>query len=348
MTTIVLENVAGRVEAAVRDEEEGRVENAVLSKRVPAKTGDDRFAYGFTSNPDFTRQRDLEVARESRLKQIGKYRKDALALEKQLEKVGIKPIATITTTAWYSICKSNGLFMLQPNRKGYVRINNNVVSELRGKSDGNPNVLMSIAMFVGCIAGLAAAVAYIPDQWAGSSQFMVGAISVIGSTICTALLTGFAYSFWSDHRFEKAVDAWLKGKSWKDILLAVSYQNHHTGIPCLTNEGSVNTRITLPPAPVEVIGIVERFQELHETDEWGSSLVLRVMAEPDAISFDKSIKEIFKLERERQIEWERAIAQDPILFVQNGSAVAVLAQYGGNLKWEEKAIDDLINSEHLL
>lgn len=101
-----------------------------------------------------------------------------------------------------------------------------------------------------------------------------------------------------------------------------------------SNTRSIETGVNLPNPPDDVAQILLRVQDLN----------LGVAATAEAIRFNDTPSVLIAgtyNERARAGEYP-----DPIIFIEQGEAVAVIAQFG-DFPVEREVVDRVVNSEHL-
>lgn len=73
-------------------------------------------------------------------------------------------------------------------------------------------------------------------------------------------------------------------------------------------------------------------------------MALNVAAVPEAIRFDQSISSIFFSHVIEQVRYEEALRRDPIVYVEQSPATAILAQFG-DFPIERELVDRVVAAQ---
>lgn len=268
-----------------------------------------------------------------------RYRTDRQLVTDKLKRVGVEPIAVLPRSAWDRICAESNLYRFVP-RGDTVRIDTSALlaeAQKEAKAEealigeqscGNwkvPLVLLA--------ASLGAAYFHSPAWLAMSACFGLWAIC--------------AYSrkevMWYERRAleSKHLRARVEHHEKAGSIIAMLWPKCIEPAAKANTEEDAEIRIALPEAPAEV---VERVLAVER-----ARLPLHVAVVAEAISFKESVADAVL--RSRTKFWEdvarmEALKRDPIHYVVEGSAVAIIDQYG-EFPIEQAVINQVINSEHL-
>lgn len=341
------------VEKAVQLEEAGvRTESlmAVVGQATPANL------HGFMLPVETVQENTIRQVGHIRRLQITKYRDNAHWLRKCLESVGVEPIAVITGKAFDRLIAEMGLFKLCPSAGGMIGINPEKIKALRENADVvGLHALLGVLTFLFVATMIAG---YVTMTWGFSYEnspwpWVGAALTGVVSFAIACGVGGSIEARATKSRFNRRTAMYLQATSWKQLLHDISDKgrNFQRADSHYRDDSMYARQLVLPPAPPQVLDIVQRCARLHTEGLHGESpskIALWIAAEADAISFKHGINGLFEFDAiEAHLARERAIAADPILYIRLGEAVAVIAQYG-DLPDERETIDRIVNSEHLL
>lgn len=267
-----------------------------------------------------------------------RYRADRELVIGKLKRVGVEPIAVLPLTAWERICDSTGLYRFKPNGD-QVRVSaSNLFKQAekyaRAKASERHDGFMIaclatwFVLTVGC--GL---LGYnVHPGW----YFPMAAIGFFGFLI---LIAGI-------------VDGPMNSRP-RDIEaarireLVAEHEKNGTLIkelwPDLKEPAKgENIRIALPEPPADV---QERLIAAER-----ARLPLNIAVVGDAIAFKELVADVLVGIRGKywdEVERLEALNRDPIAYVIEGTAVAIIDQYG-EFPIEKEVINKVINSEHLV
>jgi hypothetical protein len=286
----------------------------------------ERTAYGFTIPDSLTRELALADKRPGRLTLLNGYRDNALTLRKKLEGVGVTPLAVITTTAWNALVDKAGLFILVPDRYGCVFISHDLVRKLRG----NANIRSHgwLALFPPAI--ILAIIGQFFEWSFEPAMLWTCAAAGLATLVAGVVAITEVESKRSKARYRRAVVNYLATHDWPQVLRDLLRGNGYGGQP---------VHITLPDPPIDVADILCRLPR--------TELTVHIAAEAGAISLKHGLKDVFDEAYDGLLAHEEALRKDPIIYVQQGMAVAIVAQFG-DFPIERALIDDVLASEHLL
>ncbi len=247
---------------------------------------------------------------------VESYMEDVTKLRARLATKDIKPLAVLPLTWWDKICKESGL----------IRVSGGSNTLKVGLTPIQADVFG--AYFLGIPT---AAVATFLGSWLLGAFY--GNAAALAGTVFVVLVALAGFSTTADR-----VVAWLCTPTAKSraraLLQAVQAVK--------TEERDSQVRdvpFRLPPPPPEVVSILTRLTGLYEVS---------VAAEPSAFRLGISLPQLVGMaKRDRRTalftEFNDAM-NDPIIYVRHGAAVAILAQYGGELKIERAVIDRVLGT----
>lgn len=268
-----------------------------------------------------------------------RYRTDRQLVTDKLKRVGVEPIAILPRTAWDRICVESQLYRFIP-RGDTVRMDiSKLVEEATKKareeelqigqqSSGNWKIPLAL------LALLAPAAHFHSIGWLFPFPLI-------------AMWAAYAYSgeklHWSERQALEAkhLRTLVEEHEKAGNIVAMLWPNCIEPTAKKKAEDNAEVRIALPEAPPEV---VERVLAVER-----ARLPLHVAVVAEAISFKEPI--VDAVLRSRTKYWEEiaqleALKRDPIHYVVEGSAVAIIDQYG-EFPIEQAVINQVINSEHL-
>lgn len=345
----MLKYLNDRVESAVAEEERGEI----ITVSALAGIGDTTPTHlcGFEMPAEMVRTDALIRDRKGRLERITAYRNDAAHARTALGSIGVTSLAVITEKAFDELVRRMGLFTLYPSERGSVVVNNSHIVAMRNPGAGLHAALMALSLAAGVLAVMGYAHLGF-DVFQGPLQF-AGAAGSFAVTFGALAFIGIAIEDHVRRRgFKKRATSYLRATSWEQMLVDLSHERKRSFYrPSWDGYDDTPTirQIILPPAPPEVIDVVCRISRARALEKHDSEKFrLQIAAEADAIAFKGGVRGLFDIDAiEAQIERERQIKADPILYVVIGSAVAIVGQYG-DLPAERAVIDGIVNSEHLL
>lgn len=295
-------------------------------------------AFGFALGPDAAQREVMEHHRVQRRARIKLYRDHSSQLQKLLDSRGIEPLAMITRKAWMKIVADHGLINVCPSWSGSVAFDMSRTPTLK---------YVAGLDWVPFVVGLVFTFATTATGWLlfGQANYTFSPIivGIVGAVILMALLARMIDPIQAKRR-RKLLQNFVKTQTHKQLLQLVS--THEYGMTYLASgqySDQYQHDVVLPEPPSTVLDILKK---LNQTQEWQPRLF--VAAEPDAIQIAGGWAHAFVKEVEAEEARRIALKADPILYLINGEAVAILAQYGEGFKLEEAAIEAVINSEHLL
>lgn len=258
------------------------------------------------------------------------YSTSAKALRAMLKEAGIQPLAILPRQWWHDIVEATGLLDLAPTWHSTIRM------------DVRPHTRTVLRLAEWALIGFFLA------SWAAASAWLMsfgnGANNIITLTLTSALV-GFAVTFiWSmllvgtlrlaGIRIEGVLARWVisplyilfKGEE-RLVREMVKSESHfrERWIP-----------IALPTPPKDVCDILIKAEKLNHP--------LRVAAEYQAVSFAVPVSRLITMDLEEEIKEraiQREISADPIVYIENSNAVAIIAQFG-DFPIEKEIVDQVV------
>lgn len=290
---------------------------------------------GFTIHDEKSRQQALSLSLAARRQTVTDYRKDRDSVKERLTGLGISPLAVVPKTAWEHICTKSELFMLAPDGDGRIRISTSIIDELNTSVEGSSNLIswiFYILAVVGANLGLLSMGLTLPVILFTSMISIAVAIYFADKNSLSAIIRSNLVSLrlW---QFTK--------RPWKAQLNALLRHNEI--------EQGLLVRVMLPEPPADVAAILTK--AIYQP--------IKVAAVAEAISFANTSSEILRSVHGLKIKEARSKAyrgyashqewleKCPIIYLEYGKAVAVIAQFG-DFPVEKEVVDKIINSEYLL
>ncbi len=285
--------------------------------------------------------RDAEVDPISgeRMDKLLRYRTDRSLVMQKLERVGVKPLAVLPLTAWEFICNESGLFRFLPegDRVRLGTDGGNIVElawdrardEARAKMK-EPYPMQGILQFLSAMVAIGSFFAgYYFESW-----WLVGGMLVTGSVM---------FSFCAPDTMPD--DAILKPAAARHMRALIQEWSEdgslakHLWPDFHEMAKGVQVRILLPDPPQEV-------QEILVAAE-RARLPMHIAVVGDAIAFKENPADALLKAHEQWKAEQRKLQQDPIAYVIEGTAVAIVSQFG-DFPVERAVVSRVINSEHLV
>lgn len=256
------------------------------------------------------------------------YKNSAREVRERLAAHGITPLAVLPTTWWREMVSTKGLFDLQPDPAGRVRVG---VEEEAKLADRARYGVMMISLIAG---GLTAASAMFMPTFAHPVLYVPYFFAM---AFAVFVMFGILHS----EREGNLVNQFM---SWSCASLYVLFSGgrekamHRLLRASGNDRRATNVSIRLPEPPQDVA------ETLLKATRTGYTL--NVAAEPGAVGFAKSPASIIaermrKESSEREAERARLRALDPIIYVEHGSATAIIAQFG-EFPMEKELIETIV------
>ena len=288
---------------------------------------------GFAVRDTAAEQSALDAARQERRARIEDYRDDRKSAIAMLQKRGITPLAVVPKPAWERICSMSGLFRISPDANGRIKISGAVLEHLAERAGSIVDeafgaLFLGPAMATCFIAPLAFDCTTVQTLVTAAAVFVASLLAIVGIL--------------GDHGEEKIgrYQKFLTGIMAK----AFARKPHQAVLERLLPGGAspqdsdLRVKVALPPPPDDVAQTLLK----------AKGLTLHVAAVPEAIAFAEPIEDVLRRESARMIdspEWR--LMHDPIIYIEQGSAIAVIAQFG-DFPIEQGVVNEVVNSEYLL
>ena len=289
--------------------------------------------------------RDAKVDPEAgkMLKRLRQYRSDRDCVLEKLRRVGVEPIAVLPLTAWEHVCDSASLFRFTP-REDAVRV---------ALPESTMEGIARDAKRKGLFFGIAVSLFFFGASFGfgALSQYVLG-LFCVPCVLCFLFATFVAAGEmgllsenvappdpeWTRRMETKSIRAFVAKHERAGTLVKELWPNFREPA-----EGS-DVRVAFPDPPAEVA------QRLVAAARTGLPMRLAVVGE--AIAFKESVADVLIGERRAHWEMEESRYQalkllDPIVYIVEGTAVAIIDQYG-DFPIEKEVIERVINSEHLV
>lgn len=271
------------------------------------------------------------IARAKRLDGYCRHREEVRQI---LGKIGIRPLSILPKTAWNRICAESGLIRLFPNKDGSVLLSDSIVRNCREFADCfGPSLLVLITAAV-CIAS--GTYGFIEKDYPWWGAAITGVIWGFFSLILFGLILigkESYYANWIAPIGSKLFFFANSLKPWKKQL-ETFFPSGASIRGISSNTASIEAKIILPDPPTDVQEILLRSQDLN----------LCVAATAEAIRFSEVPGVLFGREYARRVK--SGEYADPIIFLEHGEAIAVIAQFG-DFPVEREVVHRVMNSEHL-
>ena len=315
---------------------DGEHDTAVLAELgiAPQRT---RTIAGLRVVSNAARDAEVDPKAAAMTDKLLRYRADRELVTSKLKRAGIEPLAVLPLIAWDRICDSTGLYRFSPNgdkvRIGGTQLANQVEKELVavervrvGKSAGKSMLVFGLIAVCSILLTI-----FTSSLWGWG--IMVG---VFGAFISLVVRSSDPAIGWASSTFKARLEELLAEHEKNGTLLKELWPK------LVAPERGSEIRIELPTPPLEVQ------ERLLAAERARFTLCVAVVGE--AISFKESIADVLiRGKQEDLIERARlaSLDRDPIAYVVEGSAVAIIDQYG-DFPIELEVMNQVINSEHLV
>ncbi|MGB3073064.1 MAG: hypothetical protein WBP40_01725 [Candidatus Moraniibacteriota bacterium] len=336
------------VNTAVANElgEEGAEEKM---KRLGISVTRTRTVAGFSVVSHAARDAGVDPAAAQLQHHLIEYRGHRQILEQKLVRVGVNPIATLPSRAWERLSRESGLIQMTPvgdtvavNLSGPLEVVRSASASQdeawKKAQDARFWRAESVVIFlVVCCLGLVWY--YHAPIFLLIAQF-IGFLGTIGVSAATSELTSETERHQRDLVQRDNVEAWIKkheadGTLYKELFPGGVEPTHEEA----NSKSIVKIRICLPQPPADVQETIIRAQR--------SGLVLHTAAVPEAIAFAENlVDKVFAIHTEQEAERIANARLDPIVYVEEGKAVAILAQFG-DFPIEQELVKKVIGSAFL-
>lgn len=300
------------------------------------------YVAGIPTRNDHARESARRAAIDERRKAIAGYCKDRDGLLARCTKAGIEPLAVLPKAAWEHLCDAKELFLFRPENGDEVKVDPKRL--LHRINRVKFWTYWSMAVLGMSVAGaFGATLANTPIIGAAGFAFIFFVLALLLPGIIMELTSKLPKKWQIDFWFDRAVTVWcLRRARLGDFVPnrgRLSESEEQKKLPDAAKP--VTAHLRLPEASEEVQATLLRAKELE--------LPLHVAAEEGAVAFAESPEELIGKERRRAEEERRyyEMLYDPIIFVEEGTAVAVVAQYG-EFAVEREVVERACSTDHLL
>lgn len=298
---------------------------------------------GFVVNDGVAEQVATETAIAKRRDAVAKYKHDRDQIIGELQEREITPLAVVPKAAWEQLCDQSGLFRICPDESGRVMVSASVLEGFEKRKKASLKyffwvLMLNTAIISGCITRFVfhpiGPLEVITAPLGALVAFICFGITLYGDTENMAQWEG---------RMVKLQIKLFSMKSWKTILSHL-LPNSTSPDSGGSSRHQLYAKVILPQPPADVASVLLKARRMK----------LHVAAVAHAITFAEPVGDILNREHDRimdeeaqQRERERQASLDPIVYVVNGSAVAIIAQFG-DFPIEQRVVDQVMNSEFLL
>lgn len=346
MTVTSTAYLAKLVEDAISREKESPTITTKVMER--AKRARAKIIAGLDVDDVAAGEREIGAGRSDRLLDVKNYERHRGYLNEELERAGVSPLAFLPKAAWNRICSEAGLYQLEPDSKGKIlgntkRLYESYVLHYEDNRSILDNGLFSTLCFLGSLAPITSICVIM--GWGWWHGWVLGIFLGVISGIVAASVGDKVGSARA-----KANQLRIRNER-KQIFDQLS---HRDKVASLFGGGEIPPEdrmligITLAQPPIDVADILLTTR----------SFTLKVAIAPEAIGFKRSFIQMFLDDHARRCKLDSSQGQDqavlplraglgPIVYIERGEAVAILAQFG-EFPIEQSVIDQVVNSEHLL
>ncbi len=294
----------------------------------------------------------LEEYKTNRRNKILAYCSDSDALIKRLDELDITPCAMMPRRAWERICKESNLLQLVPSYYGRFGISTRIARSFEEEAKSYFKALHRVLVItIGCLSSVAM-------SFHGSKLWHATAIGIMVALIIQAIV--FCRYWWYSENGE-----WVPGITNLIKPLVRKKVKNFTMQPwpyivkiLFPGGGSIagncKTHVTfvIPPAPENIKEVLYKARSF--------SLCVAMM--PEAISFLEPLEDVLlqgsgsqgpgdmdtllkRVEEEESRQEKNTRGQ--IIYIEHGSAIALLAQFG-DFPLEKETIERILRSDALI
>lgn len=308
-----------------------RFEEAIGTLGEPMVAADHPSRWSLVSGFRVENPGALEAERKRRLSERCRkqqaYEKDRDALRQRLVRAEVSPLAVVPAAAFARLCDEAKLLRLAPDRSGTIGIRaDRLIGQLRDQA-------RKIAIACWGPAMLVLPLGIFFATWFGTTDIAAAlAIGIFVGVMADVVLFGFIFS------------AALAGRPYEESVAAIFRRlargvdrwpaaRFLSRVEIVSNFGA-RMPLRFPDPPAEVAEIVRRVARMPDFS-------IGVALEPSALAFAAPPSEFLRDHLDHaEIDLRSAfhVKFDPILFVEQGSAVAIVAQYG-DFPFEREVVD---------
>lgn len=314
---------------------DGAQDNAVL-KELGIAPQRFRTVAGFKVVSNANRDADVDADAAGMTDRLLRYRSDKSLLTAKLSRAGIEPIAIMPRTAWERICDCEKLFRFQPKGDKVFATSEKLLVEINKAVDiaavpirkGRNNTCRVVVL--GLLIGVATFTVFCDAPW------WVYALE----TACALVIIGFGYGINLDYP-DASVRRELQGVVLNDMLAKLESESGIAPLlwPNLREQDAGNKGCVSLQLPEPTLGVQDKLVRLEK-----ARLPVQIAAVNGAFGVSAKID---NLHIESYAKDSSDCVRDPIIYVTEGSAVAIVEQYG-DFSIEQDVITEVINSVHLI
>jgi hypothetical protein len=266
------------------------------------------------------------------LESMKNFQSSASKLGETLTRQGVTPLAIVPSAFWHNLCQKAGLIRLTPHNDT-VHVSNHDVTQQAWHQASLPNKIYS---FVVGSPILKASLFACLISWMLFYAFPNEGMAILAILMtCVSLVTIVISAY-------EAGDSDLEPRHMKTVLRKAIKSHTKTGtLPVLlwpegkATRNGTNLRIALPQPPVDV---QKKLRAAAKT-----KMDLHVAAVPEAIGFKDDVAAVLLNAEQKRQEAIVEAKRDPIIFLEDGDAVAIVAQFG-DFPIEQAVVEEAIRT----
>lgn len=313
-------------------------EPSVVDSEIRVDSQRRRYVAGLMVVSNAARDAAADAGAADLFRRLSQFRTDSKILNSKLRNTGITPAAVLPFSAWDYLCTRSKLYRFNPNEKQEVRVSMKALDDASDEANQakikTPN--MACAWLVPPIA-IAFGFLFYRLGLEGFFVFVWDFLaSLFGGSFMAIMLEGMGNKERSRLKatiLHSKLDVAMKN----GVICELLWPEYRE--PVRKNPHAV-IRIGLPDPPPEVQQILVKANL--------ANLHLKVAAVREGITLREDPYDVFmKAEKKRLLEEARLRAlADPIVYMVEGSAVAIIAQYG-DFPIEQELVTEVVNSVYL-
>lgn len=338
-----LEVLDRAVQAAVGVELGDRIEDSAMLAELGIAPQRRRSVAGLSIVSNAARDADVDAEAAQLADRLMRFRADKTLVEQKLRMHEVMPIAVLPLTAWDQLCNRTKLFRFSP-KDNAVRISASIMEGATQKTREAEDPLAAARYkqqrrvhlpigLAGITVGIAWLAGFLPY---GGLGFVLAAANFITWGLRALGVEDGSFLGPRKDREATMIRDLVKQYQEDESLFIHLWPGYKE--PENSKQGrELKVHIALPTPPPEIE------QKLIRAER--ARLPLHIAVVGEAIALRDDVASIFIGERTRQLTemtWARFLS-DPIVYVIEGSAVAVLAQFG-NFPIEHEVMREVINS----
>lgn len=345
------------IQAAIAVETGEQLIDAALAKKG-VKPKRYQFIAGLRVPSNATEDAEIDPEAKARLGRIELYRRDRGEIEAKLKEAGVEPLAILPKRAWETICEQANLYCFTPKGET-VRANvSALITNIENDIESTAFKTVFRRRLVGFVLGAALSI----YGWTQFSEWqLVGpALTSLFALVCAIRAAGLYLGDTNvevDRRRQAHTTNVLQKITTASMRRRLQKMKRNKTLFSLLWPDRVDTlqgiaiAIALPDPPADVQQTLKSMLHtklpLHlalVSDAIGISDQLITMMTQSIRDRGHERQEANRLQEERRRE---SIKNDPIVYMEHGSAIAIVAQYG-NFPIEKQVVHQVMNSIHLV